>query len=223
MRVFRKAGIIGMLAVVLLFSQIADATMLEYLPDSTFDGGNYMGYTYYNEPWGDNQLYGRIDYAVYDTASGSLSGDEITFLDALGLPGRYVYAYQIFNDHIDSEEAVAYFSVFALDGNPLEAYEESIDSFVDPGSGVEADSEGFTESNMKAYWEFDIHLIHADEHSWYLAFGSDAPPVVGDFEIKGPGGTDFWVSDEEIPEPAMITLFGFGSVLLMRSRRKTIG
>jgi len=215
MKMIRKFGLLSLLLVAILFAHNASATL--YLPDSSYAGGAWQGFRYYDEDLGDGDyLRGRIDFAVYDTDTYP---DEFVGNGGFEAPGegRYIYAYQILNDYPASDEAVGYFSVFAIDGAPLDVDEDSIGSQQDPGGGVEPTNEYFTSSNLKAVWEFDNGVIYKGDHSWFLVFSSNAAPVAGDYEIRAAGeGTP------GVPEPGTLTLLGLGATAAFIRRRKSV-
>jgi hypothetical protein len=196
----------------ILFAQDAGATLLRMLPESS----HYQGFTYYDEEWPDGfdgikMLRGRIDFAVYDTLAypNEFIGD-----DGYTAPGdgRYIYAYQIFNDYQGySEEAVTYFAALGIDM----AYVYDIDSQEDPAEGIEPVGQYFSDED--AVWEFgeiDQDWIIPGEHSWFLAFSSDLDWVRGDYEIRGTEPSDF-----PVPEPAMLALLSIGGAILFRRKR----
>lgn len=226
MKTIRKLRVFSLsfLLAAALLSQSANAALISLvevlLPESSYAGDTWQGYRVYNEPWGDDgTLYGRIDFAVYD-ADNLQSTEEREFVEGLDMPGQYIYAYQIFNKLPPSDETVAYFSVFAINGAPLDVYTDSINSYEDPDGGVEATEEYFTSSNLEAVWKFDEGFIYKGDHSWFLAFSSDSEPVAGNYEIRGPEeGGQF-----PAPEPSTVALFGLGGAMLMLlpERRRTV-
>ena len=136
------------------------------------------------------------------------------------MPGQYIYAYQIFNRFGDYE-AVGRFAIFGIDEYTLDVYEDSIDSQDGEDDGIEPISAYFTPSHSKGVWKFEdkegFSVIGAGERSYFLVFSSDSAPVRGNFEVEPPT----WVPvTGEVPEPAMITLFGIGSALMMLTRRR---
>lgn len=192
--------------------QNASATVL---PSSSYADGHWQGSRFYDiDVISGGSLLGRIDFAVYDT----WGGNEFVEVGGFTAPGdgRYIYAYQIFNDHPLSEEAVAYFSVFALSGDPMDAYEGTIGSEEDaPDSGIEAGSAYFTESNLQAVWLFNDQVLTTDEHSWFLIFSSDSEPVAGNYEISA---GEF----PAVPEPCTLALFGLGGAMMFIRRKKLV-
>jgi hypothetical protein len=122
------------------------------LPESS----HYQGFVWYDEEWerglGDiTLLRGRIDFAVYDTLAYP---NEFIGNDGYTAPGdgRYIYAYQIFNDYDlpwwSSEESVTYFAALGIDM----AYIYDIDSQEDPAEGIEPTGQYFSDED--AVWEF---------------------------------------------------------------------
>jgi len=211
----KRVLVLSFLIGAILFARDASATLLRMLPESS----HYQGFVFYDEEWdngfGDTKLLrGRIDFAVYDTWENP---DEFIGADGYTAPGdgRYIYAYQIFNDYqFNSEESVAYFAALGIDM----AYVYDIGSQQDPEEGIEPTEEYFSDEDSddvgEAVWDFGLfaeELIQAGEHSWFLAFSSDRDWVRGDYEIKGPEPSDF-----PVPEPAMLTLFSIGGAMLLR-------
>lgn len=221
MRMIRKIGLLSLLAVATLLAQDASATLEPLLPESSYSNGDWQGFRFYDEEIEPGVfLRGRIDFALYDTYNPQYQG-EIDWLDGLGMTeqGRYVYAYQIFNDYDASDEAVSYFAIFGLDGEePLDVEEENIGSYYDEREGIAPTSEYLSEDKLKAVWNFDGGLIYKDNHSWFLILASDSGPVPGDFEVKTP--QEQGEPSVPIPEPAMIALLGIGSALVMCTKRR---
>ncbi len=208
----RKIGLLSMLVVTTLLVQSASATLL---PISSYADGYWQGSRYYDT--GD--LYGRIDFAVYDTVD--YAGEFINVDIENQFDGRYIYAYQIFNYYSAGDEAVQYFAVFNLEEKPMDAHEDSIDSVEDtPDGGVTATWKHFAESKVRAIWEFGAEILVAGEHSWFLVFGSDHAPVSGDYEISNVRG--HLPAGFEVPEPSMIALLGIGGTMLFARRRRSV-
>ena len=99
----------------------------------------------------------------------------------------------------------------------LDLYEDSIGKYDDGSGGRPSTSEYLTGDKLRVVWEFAGGLIYKGEHSWFLVYGSDYAPVVGDYEIQG-------VESEpppipEVPEPVTVALLGFGAALAASVRR----
>ncbi len=219
MRVLVLSSLLG----AVLFAQDAGATLLRMLPESS----HYQGFVFYNEDWedgfgGTQNLRGRIDFAVYDTQGAN--GNEFTAAgyDAPG-DGRYIYAYQIFNDYWgNSEESVAYFAALGIDMAYVDIY--AIGSQQDPSEGIEPTDQYLSDEDQdglgEAVWDFGLFnedLILAGEHSWFLAYSGDRDWVRGYYEIRGPEPGYF-----PVPEPAMLTLISIGGTMLLRRGKNNV-
>ncbi len=208
----------------ILFAQDASATLLLMLPDSSYaeHEGNWQGYKEYTE----DGFYARVDFAVYHTGY-LLADDEKTFVDSLtsdlGLDGRYIYAYQIFNSNDPSYKSIEYFGLLDSSGNPINgAHVLGIGSFSDVeytspgfGEGVEPtesviDPLSWTFGSSAELWAPSGGYIDNGVHSWFLVFSSDTAPVSGSYEVRSPADVPV------VPEPAMLTLFSIGGAMLLR-------
>ena len=197
----------------LVFAQNASAGML---PVSSYADGQWQGSRFYDvDVTGGGHLYGRIDFAVYDTEAYP---NEFIGSDGYTAPGdgQYIYAYQVSNDLADSDEAVAFFSVFAIDHSPLGIEQGSIGSAEDtPDSGVSQTGQYLNESN-EVVWLFANGILARGEHSWFLMFSSDNAPVVGDYSIEAEGGQ----MGSPTPEPTTLALLGLGSAIFFTRKSK---
>jgi hypothetical protein len=205
----RKIGFLSLSVVVLLLVQNASAT-LTGLPESS----HYQGSTFYSNDF----LRGRIDYAVYDTDTYP---DEFIGAGGYEAPGsgRYIYAYQIFNDYAMSVDSVAYFSLLGVGGAPI----DGIDARDDGSDGIAPSYQDIASS--QAFWEFKDEdgdaLLLVGDHSWLLVLTSDNDWVRGDYEIEPAGGVPVWGDEPQTPEPATVTLLGIGGLLAIIRRRRS--
>jgi hypothetical protein len=198
----RRICFFGFLAVAALFTQSADATLVSSYHD---------GFVYYNE----SGLYGRIDFAVYDTLD-PVHGDEY-LANGIEAPGdeQYIYAYQIFNRPSASGD-IAYFAILDIDDNPIDEALMNGSCAQDDGAGGIAPAPIVCDTQGVWKWTFDGGYISMGEHSWLLVFSSTHGPTEGSYEIKGPP----IIVVSEMPEPAMIVLLGIGGLIFVRHRTK---
>ena len=202
MRVRRQIIFWGLLFVTLLVQNAAAAITSSY----------YDGFVYYDKIWDDGYLRGRIDFAVYDQRS---EYESVTGLDAPG-EGAYVYAYQIFNDLLASDETVAYFSLLGIDETTISGLGTG-----DDGSSGKKPAEWYV-TTFDCVWKWklegDNSFIYKGDHSWLLVFSSNQDWVKGSYDIKGPEAEDEF-PQPDIPEPAsMLVLLGAGSLMLRKRR-----
>jgi len=227
----RKRIILSSLLItaLMLVSQ-ASATLYEdaYIPASTL----YDGYTYYGEDVetadGTSYMQGRIDFAVYDTTAGN-EWATITGYDNPG-NGRYVYAYQIFNDYEGySEVPIQAFSVLGLDGAEISVIAGSVGTEEDPLGGQDASDTALSDTTVTwnfAYLDLDNdYTIGTDGHSFFLIFSSDASWTKGDYsleaynpEFPAPGGTA--TGGTSVPEPITVALLGLGGLVAVAKRKR---
>jgi len=221
----KKIRTLFLVITLILLVQTANATLAPMLPESSYDDGNWQGFrSFYEEPEQGGYLFGRVDFAVYDT--DQLSQQEEDWVNSLGLnqEERFIYAYQVFNDYDQSDREIAHFEVFAQSGAQLGVESQNIDTKEDEQSGIEP-SDGYLDSaGEKLVWAWDDApagngLLYKDNHSWYLVFLSDSAPVLGDFNVKAlEDNGDFPVAG--VPEPATIVLFGVAQAFLVITGRK---
>jgi len=211
MGVMNKTCFLVLLVFMTLFIQNAGAAPTLILPESSYMDGAWQGYTIYDKD-GFNVL---VDFAVYDSGDLKLPG-ESAFVSGLGdMSGQYIYAYQIFNHYLATED-VGYFGIRDIDGN-------SVDPSLMADTGSQDDGEGGIEpvdlSSWQGVWLFSQNaagLIIAGTHSYFLVLSSDSTPVAGSCEIGHEG--PFPV----VPEPTTITLLGLGGTMLLTRRRKVV-
>ncbi len=212
----KKIKLLSLLLVAVLFVQNADA-VLTYLPYSS----HYQGTSYFD--YGDTGVKGRVEFAVYDTLGPY--GNEWTDATGFDAPGdgRYIYAYQIFND-IDSAATIEGFTLWADDYHVLDIIGMGEQ---DPQEGdylllgldfVEPTGSGTSNGGVQAWWEFDNGLFVAGEDSWFLIFSSANNWTAGSYYI-GPISS---VPPVPNPEPCTLALLGLGSAILFTKRKNSV-
>ena len=212
----KEIRLLSLLFVAALFVQNAAAVILPY-------SSHYQGRSYFNE--GD--VSGYVDFAVYDTLG--IYGDEWAGagFDAPG-DGRYVYAYQIFND-TSSAEAIEFFRIMGIDDPPTPHLLDGIYtmSTQNPWEYYPVITDGVAPTNpfpntnigeTQATWEFAGGILVAGEYSWFLIFSSDKDWVQGKYQMQTEGG--FPITGN--PEPCTLALLGLGSTILLAKRRNSI-
>ena len=229
MRVINNLGFLALLATLIFSVQNASATTVPILPESS----HYQGSIYYGADGEYDGLYGRIDFAVYDT---SVYPNEFIGNDRFDAPGQgqYIYAYQIFNDEDSSSLKVDYFGIFGIDGHTLnESLLYGIGSQSDSPDdtteeGVEPSSADFDDTDSRVVWEFHDGYLLLDEHSFFLVYSSDYDWVAGSYEFrpKPEFPVDGTPADDDqgvhTPEPISILLFGLSAAVLFAKRRKSL-
>ena len=146
MRAIKDILLMMMFLAALVLTQNAHATLTDVLPESS----HYQGSVYFAE---DN-LKGRIDFAVYDT---------LTYPDEFGfeVPGddQYIYVYQIFNDYEGVSEApCGSLALLGIESAPI-TQTLATDDLHD---GIEPTD------ISKGFWAFGNGGLIAGEHSWFL-------------------------------------------------------
>jgi hypothetical protein len=195
---------------------------------------HYSGNTdYYFEDSG-KILSGTIEFAVFDTEVDSLP------VTSPG-EGRYLYAYQIWNDEGDAQEAVGYFSVLlggaTVDGIGSEALTNDTEG-MEPSESRFADHDGDAEFWFRLFVPQQglsgEDLLEPGRHSYILMFTSDNDWVAGEYEIEGGDlgnhETDFpsppgsgSESESTTPEPATILILGMGASIALMKRKHFLG
>ena len=185
---------------------------------------HYEGFVYYDKKiQADDGSYsymrGRIDFDVYDTAVGNEWADA-GFVNPG--TGRYVYAYQIFNDYESSQVAIEAFTILGLNGETLSINSGSMGSIEDPLGGQDAGCTMIDSTSTTWYFPYydeRNYIIKSGDHSVYLLFSSDYDWRIGTCQIypypsgvqtppgccDGGGGEDVGnVGDEVVTEPVEI-------------------
>ncbi len=218
MKKIRLFRLLSLLLVATLFVQNADAA-LTYLPYSSY----YQGRSYFD--YADTGVKGRVEFAVYDM--GGPYGNE--WADATGFDtpgdGRYIYAYQIFNDV--GSAAIEHFNMWADDYHELAI---SGMGEQDPQEGnfpifgidfVEPTDSGTNNDGTQAWWEFEGGLLVAGADSWFLIFSSSNSWTAGEYSMK-PVSDDIPIPGSGSPEPCTLALLGLGSTILFARRKSSV-
>ncbi|MDD5063798.1 MAG: PEP-CTERM sorting domain-containing protein [Phycisphaerae bacterium] len=208
----KRIKILSLLFVAALLVQNADAA-LTYLPYSS----HYQGTSYFSYSSGIN---GRVEFAVYDTAGPY--GNEWSGPTGFAVPGagRYIYAYQIFNDV--GSVPIEYFKMWAddyhvmtVDGQGAQDPQEA--DYLFGLDFIEPTDSGLNNTGDQAWWEFDGGLLVAGEDSWFLIFSSAHNWVAGNYSME-PVNDDVPFPN---PEPCTLALLGLGSTILFAKRKKS--
>jgi len=203
----KKISLLSLLAIVILCAVNVFAGLL---PGSSYRQGT----TYLGTP--DDGV--RVDFAVYDTLGGNEFADA-GFTVPGADPGQYTYVYEITNNVTGSDFPVRFFTLTGIGNGAITAMDiigSTDDSPLEPGnSGIAPDDTNFSADLSKASWVFNDSLIVLGEHSWFLILSSDHTPKAGNIQLTP-------ISDEGAvvpnPEPATLSLFGLGAMLLKRKR-----
>jgi hypothetical protein len=210
----KRIKLLSLLLVAVLFVQNADA-VLTYLPYSS----HYQGTSYFN--YSDTGVKGRVEFAVYDTLGPY--GNEWTGATGFDAPGdgRYIYAYQIFND--DDSALIEGFTMWANDYHVLDiigmgAQDPQEGDYIFGLDFVEPTDMGTNNGGVQAWWEFGNGLFIAGEDSWFLIFSSNNNWTAGSYWI-GPISNVLPVPN---PEPCTLALLSLGSAILFAKRKNSV-
>lgn len=212
MRVIKEICFFAVLALMIMPAACAVAALTpRLLPSSTFAAqeDNWRGQKWYEED-GLNIL---VEFCVYDSEN-LLMPAETQLVEALGLSGRYIYAYQIWN-HSESdtgENEVGAFQLLDIEGEEISesAYKDDTGCHDDSTAGVAPTP---PVSTKQGAWTFASGDLILNTHSQFLVFSSDSAPVAGTFDITTPS------SEFPVPEPGTIALLGVASGLFAARRR----
>lgn len=228
------------LSLLITMAMLASQTWAGLIPGESLLPASslYDGHTYYSEKvettTGTLYMQGRIDFAVYDTLGGNewvkAGKNEPTPWSNPG-SGRYVYAYQIFNDYQNvSEVAIEAFSIFGLNGAQISIDQTSVQTEVDPAGGQDAYDTTFSDTTVS--WNFTYnsslgdYTIGTTEHSYFLIFSSDQNWVKGDYSLTAyeaatpMPGSGINANGSNVPEPTTVALLGIGGLVTCLKRKK---
>lgn len=214
-RMIEKKYHLWLMIVAVLAAIPAAQAALTYLPESSY----YYGQTHYTIDLGNGQiLSGRIEFAVYDTQAypGEFTGT------APG-SGRYIYAYQIFQNSGASNIALTTFVVDGIGEGAIPA--DNPNSYIGTDNsvpGVDASLAFFNASRTQGEWDFQNPSIQAGENSVFLLIRSNNSIKAGTYQLFPPEDSEIPVPGDEdgtIPEPATVMILSLGTALAIRSRR----
>lgn len=172
-------------------------------------------------PVGDHELYRSLYGAPFSIGSGTAKVDsEVYRYTSDAYAGKYVYAYQIFNE--DSGVGLSYFSVGILDG--ATAYDPGFDIEVITGV-VNPAAWAVVEPPLQSVDALFTKAIHNSFSSAVLWFVSDDPSTEGKAALCGtsPGTPHEYGTGDvlaPVPEPATLFLLGGLSGLMILTQRK---
>lgn len=207
--------ILMVLCVLAFACSTALAVPARILPESS----HYQGSRFYDEQTEAGMMRGRIDFAVYDTQTTN------EFVDAgFAAPpaaGRFIYAYQIFNNYAASQIAIDGFTIGTSSGQALAVNDDSISYQDDNQGGVAPTDAYFSGDYTEATWEYldnSTAILLTGDHSYIMVITSDMDYSAGNYQLKPAADADFPVP--EIPEPATVAMLGLGGALALLKRRR---
>jgi len=218
-RMIEKKYHLWLMIVAVLAAIPAAQAALTSLPESSY----YYGQTYYSVDLGNGQiLSGRIEFAVYDTQAYPSE-----FTGTAPGSGRYIYAYQIFQNSGASNAALTAFVVEGIGEGAIPA--DNPNSYIGTDTsvpGVDASSAFFNASLTEGNWLFEDQNIQAGENSVFLLIRSNNSIKAGTYDLFPPEDSEIPVPGEgdngtipDIPEPATVMILSLGTALAIRSRR----
>ena len=204
------------LLVATLFVHNAGATMLPY-------SSHYQGRSYFD----DAGVTGRIDFAVYDTLG--VYGNEWTgagFTAPGG--GRYIYAYQIFND-VGSADAIEFCTIMGIDDPPTPHQLTGINTIDSENpwqdyppplldEAMAPTDETFNLDETRGTWDFAGGILAAGEYSWFLVFSSTNDWTEGKYLMETAGGFPITSS----PEPCTLAFLVIGGAFVFTRRKNPV-
>jgi hypothetical protein len=220
MGMVKNIALFGFLLLILFFAQLVSAGILpsssHYEGTSHYSGGGFVGY---------------VDFAVYDTQGSG--GDEFAAQvgDTAPGTGRYIYAYQIFNnsatDIIDYFEILRSGSTGAISDSTANIGAVS-DSPSDPAeAGVNATRSYFDPSRIRGIWEFNYNGSHiqSTEHSVFLVLRSNSDWISGNYRFTPSTSDELPTPDSStttttVPEPVTLVLLGSVGLAVFNRRKK---
>ena len=223
MQVLPKKGEMSMMKRLILFSIFIVAvffagnavalSITEALP-------GWHGSEFFNFDADGRSLVGRVDYAVYDN-----SDQNYTYPGTAPQGGRYIYAYQVFNETDPcSNVNIESLSVAILDGvdvGEIDWFDHDVFGGVDPSVLYFSPDENTPLSArfMFIYPDF----LHGGEYSSNLLFSSDNSPTWGYAHVEGTSvGGMVENLPTPAPEPASIIVLGGGCLVFAIKRKMSV-
>lgn len=194
------------LPALLIFSILGASAIagLAALPESQFTGlriSTYQGV--------------KLVYCVYDT---ELAADALK-IDAPG-EGRYIYAYQIFNEYNSS--GIEFLSLQGIEEGAIKSTSDV--GSVESDGGIAPTDRFLNAEATVATYEFGNGAIEVGENSWFLTIRSDGKPKAGTFTFQPPTDGDVLIpgpgDSNPIPEPLTLSLMLLGAGAVLKKSKK---